>query len=214
MKITQIVILSAIVFLSIPVCAQRTIHVRLMDGDDQQIIREAVFKAGGKTFTPTADRNGSFKLSVPSVDTLVIESPFYPTKKVSIAENKTFFYVTLNEAVSAESEVNTVADEPASFPGGMEKFYEYASRNVVYTDEIKRAKVEGEVLVEFIIDTDGRVDRQSVQVVKGVHPACLPEAIRVIRESPPWIPAKSKGRSVRQKLTLPIVFQRPVKKRG
>lgn len=62
----------------------------------------------------------------------------------------------------------------------------------------------GTVLVRFVIGRNGGV--QEVQVVHGVSPALNDEAVRVVRKSPKWKPAKADGRTVRFTYTLPVVF--------
>lgn len=112
-------------------------------------------------------------------------------------------------------------DEPATFPGGMKKFYQYISKNLIYPKAAKENKLEGRVYVEFTIDQDGTVDTASVRAVSGEELAshnwmkgqiieneeCESEAIRLLRASPKWNPGMSRGKPVRQKMVLPIAFR-------
>ena len=63
----------------------------------------------------------------------------------------------------------------------------------------------GTVLVRFVIGRNGGV--QEVQIARGVSPALNDEAMRVVRKSPKWKPAKADGRTVRVTYTLPVVFE-------
>lgn len=63
----------------------------------------------------------------------------------------------------------------------------------------------GTVLVRFVIGRNGGV--QEVQIARGVSPALNDEAMRVVRKSPKWKPAKMDGRTIRVTYTLPVVFE-------
>jgi protein TonB len=43
--------------------------------------------------------------------------------------------------------------------------------------------------------------------VKGIGAGCDEEAVRVLKEVPPWNPAKQRARYVRQRMVLPIIFK-------
>jgi protein TonB len=46
-----------------------------------------------------------------------------------------------------------------------------------------------------------------VKAIKGVGAGCDEEAIRIIQESPKWKPGKQRGRPVKQRVVVPIVFK-------
>lgn len=65
--------------------------------------------------------------------------------------------------------------------------------------------IQGRVLVDFIVDKEGKVT--DVRVIRGVDPLLDDEAIRVISASPKWKPGKVNGNRVRTSITLPIEFR-------
>ena len=65
--------------------------------------------------------------------------------------------------------------------------------------------VQGKVFVEFVANKDGSIS--DVKVLKGIGFGCDEEALRVMRNSPDWIPAQHKATKVRQKMVLPITFK-------
>ncbi|MCM1177207.1 MAG: TonB family protein [Bacteroidales bacterium] len=65
--------------------------------------------------------------------------------------------------------------------------------------------IQGRVLVDFIIDKDGKVT--DVKVIKGVDQVLDDEAVRVISASPKWRPGRLKGNKVRTSMTLPVEFR-------
>lgn len=74
-----------------------------------------------------------------------------------------------------------------------------------YPESEVRNGIQGRVMVEFIINTDGKVS--DVRVTKGVSPELDDEAVRVISASPKWKPGKVKGEKVRCSLTIPVEFR-------
>ena len=69
--------------------------------------------------------------------------------------------------------------------------------------------VSGKVFIQFIIDTLGVVN--NIRILRGVDPSIDAEAIRVIKLSPLWLPAKQNGRKVKQEFTIPLNFELPKK---
>ena len=65
--------------------------------------------------------------------------------------------------------------------------------------------IQGRVLVEFIINKDGKVS--DVKVVKGVSEELDAEAVRVIAASPKWKPGKVDGEKVSCSMTIPVEFR-------
>jgi protein TonB len=65
-------------------------------------------------------------------------------------------------------------------------------------------KAHGEVLVNFVINREGRV--WYAKVVKPVHPALDQEAIRVIYSMPKWKPGVNHGETVNVTYNIPIKF--------
>jgi periplasmic protein TonB len=98
-----------------------------------------------------------------------------------------------------------IVENPASFPGGMDKFYEYLKKNLVYPKDAKRMDIQGKVFISFVVGKDGALS--DIKVVKGIHPSCDAEALRVLQASPAWQPAKQRGKPVRYRMTVPIVFK-------
>lgn len=65
--------------------------------------------------------------------------------------------------------------------------------------------VQGRVLVQFVVEKDGKVT--DVHVVKSVDPSLDKEAVRVVAAMPKWIPGKLNGSAVRVKYTVPVTFK-------
>lgn len=102
-----------------------------------------------------------------------------------------------------EDPFNVVEDMPA-FPGGMEAMIQFISSNIKYPADAKKQKVDGRVLVNFVVEKDGSITE--VKVIKPAFPSLDAEAIRVVKAMPKWKPGYQRGKAVRVQFTMPINF--------
>lgn len=91
-----------------------------------------------------------------------------------------------------------------SFPGGMDKFYQYLGKAVKYPAEAQKNNIQGKVFLSFTVEKDGTLS--DIKVEKKLEPSLDAEAIRIVKASPKWIPGKQEGKPVRVKYNLPISF--------
>jgi len=103
------------------------------------------------------------------------------------------------------TEVFTVVEIQAEFPGGITKLNEFISANLRYPKKAKRKKIEGTVYVEFIIQKDGTVT--DPKVIKGISKECDAEALRIAQIMPNWRPGKQRGIAVKARFVYPIKFK-------
>jgi len=92
-----------------------------------------------------------------------------------------------------------------SFAGGMEGLMRYLSRNIKYPVTAQKAGIQGRVLVQVIIDSNGNVTNP--KITKSVDPSLDAEAIRVTANMPKWQPGMQRGKAVNVKYTFPIEFK-------
>ena len=104
-------------------------------------------------------------------------------------------------------EVFLNVDEPAMPVGGYSAFYEYIGMNVRYPKDARNARATGKVMVEFVVEKDGSISRESIKVLKSPRQSLSDEAIRLMRGAPHWVPGKKGGVTVRTKKVLPITFK-------
>ena len=102
-----------------------------------------------------------------------------------------------------KNKVLSFKKNPAELPE--EELFKYLAYNMIYPADAAKNKVEGRVLVTFVIEHDGSIS--NVNVVNSVYPSLDKEAIRVVSEMPKWIPGKANGKTVRVKYTIPITFR-------
>jgi TonB family protein len=79
------------------------------------------------------------------------------------------------------------------------------NRGPRYPDALRRAKVEGEVLMQFVVDQAGQVDMSTVKVLRSSDPQFT---AAVQRGLPSWrfAPAEVNGRRVKQLVQMPFQF--------
>ena len=98
-----------------------------------------------------------------------------------------------------------VVETAPSFPGGMTALNQFLSRNIVYPIIAQENGIQGRVILQFVVNTDGSI--VDIVVVRGVDPSLDREAIRVVQSMPRWTPGEQRGRKVRVRFTLPVNFR-------
>ena len=104
-----------------------------------------------------------------------------------------------------ENQIFTIVEEQAAPVGGMKSFYEFVGSKMKYPAQARRMGVEGRVFCEFVVNKDGTL--QDVKVIRGIGAGCDEEAIRVIQSAPAWKPGKQRGKAVRSRFNLAIIFK-------
>lgn len=97
----------------------------------------------------------------------------------------------------------SVQQQP-EYPGGMKAFYSYLSKNITYPESAKKNKEQGKVFLSFIVNKDGSLT--DLQIIRGLSESLNQEAIRVLKASPKWNPAKLNKQIVRVKYNLAVNF--------
>lgn len=74
---------------------------------------------------------------------------------------------------------------------------------IVYPPELYSMSIKGEVMLEMVIDDEGRVARS--EVLRSSHPAFEPYALQLIQDAE-FKPARKDGKPVASKVILPVHF--------
>ena len=99
----------------------------------------------------------------------------------------------------------TVVQKIPEFPGGWSAFMTWLTKNLKYPASAKQKKIQGTVVVSFIVNKDGSV--ASTKVSTSVDPLLDNEALRVMKMMPKWKPGMDKNKVCRTMIAVPIVFQ-------
>ncbi len=88
---------------------------------------------------------------------------------------------------------------------GMQSFYDYIVQNINYPIKAREKNIQGEVVVSFTVDKKGEITE--VKAKNDIGGGCKEEAERVIKNSPKWNPAKQRGKTVKVRMNIPIIFK-------
>jgi N-acetylmuramoyl-L-alanine amidase len=92
----------------------------------------------------------------------------------------------------------------ANYPGDAEGWKAYLFKNLKYPQAAVSNEVQGEVIVEFVVNTDGSISK--VHAISGPK-ELRSESVRVVKESGYWVPAMNKGAKVASYKKQPIVYK-------
>ena len=112
--------------------------------------------------------------------------------------------VAQTENASSRDEIFQVVEEMPEYPGGMSELMKYFSTNMRYPKEAQSKGIQGRVIVQFVVEKDGSIT--DAKVMKPVDPQLDAEALRAVNAMPKWTPGKQRGKAVRVRYTLPVMF--------
>lgn len=121
-------------------------------------------------------------------------------------------------------------DHAPQYPGGVQELIKFLSNNIKYPVEAEHYGVEGRVMINFVVETDGTVSDMKVvdtelknrlsdkkfskysdidkyAMREQGEGQLKEEALRVVGKMPHWEPAKRRGHPARVRYTLPISFK-------
>ena len=98
-----------------------------------------------------------------------------------------------------EEDFFIAVEEMPVLKGGLKGIQE----RIKYPDIAKKANIQGRVYVQFIVNEQGEVE--DPVILRGIGGGCDEEALRVIKDTK-FSPGLQRGRPVRVRYSLPIVF--------
>jgi TonB family protein len=101
-------------------------------------------------------------------------------------------------------EIITVVESMPQFIGGEEALQKYLITNAIYTTSALKDGSSGTVYVTFVIDENGNIVEP--RILRGVHHDLDSISLRMIKNMPPWIPAKLRGKPVKYQFNQPVKF--------
>ncbi len=110
-----------------------------------------------------------------------------------------------NSAADPDAPLAVAPDVPTRPVGGTETFFDWIQQHQVYPRLARQRKIQGRVMVEFMVQPDGSLT--DARVLKKMGSGLDEEALRLIKTAPKWEPATYKGRPLKQKMVLPVIFQ-------
>jgi protein TonB len=98
-----------------------------------------------------------------------------------------------------------VEQKPTFNGGDANEFSKWVNSRLVYPELAKDNGIEGRVVLQFTIDTDGRV--RDVTVLGSPDESLSREAVRVVSSSPKWEPGRQRDRAVKVSYTFPVIYR-------
>ncbi len=81
----------------------------------------------------------------------------------------------------------------------------FLQTNIQYPEVAKKKHLTGNVVVAFVIETDGSLS--NLEIKRDIGSGCGAEVLRVLRLMPAWIPGRLQGTAVRVKVVRPVSFR-------
>jgi TonB family protein len=106
-----------------------------------------------------------------------------------------------------KEEVFRFVEVMPEFPGGMDALMKYIQRNIAYPEFEKDQNIQGTVVAEFIVTTEGTLE--NIRIIRPVKNSKYfnAEVIRVIKKMPNWKPGTQSGEPVKVRFNLPVTFK-------
>lgn len=111
------------------------------------------------------------------------------------------------KASTVDPELNALfcsVGEMPVFPGGLDSLISYAKKNLYYPESAIRDSVQGRVMLQFTVDTSGKVidEKVKISVRTDLDTLCL----TMLKKMPIWETGRLEGRAVAVKFLWPIKF--------
>ena len=149
-------------------------------------------------------KNGVVLITTKNAERYAVKATLDYTPSTAKSDDTEVVVVDM-ETETNDSEAFDVVEKMPEFPGGVEALMKFLSENIHYPEAASKAKKQGRVLVNFIVEKDGSIT--NVHVLQKVDDNLDAEAVRVIGAMPKWTPGMQGGKAVRVKYTVPIVFR-------
>ena len=110
------------------------------------------------------------------------------------------------EEEKTEEEVFVIVEDMPTFKGGdINKFRDWVQKRIRYPEIAVENSIQGRVFITFVVETNGTIS--GVTVTRSVDTLLDEAAKEAVMASPKWEPGMQRGRPVRVRYSIPIIFQ-------
>jgi protein TonB len=99
-------------------------------------------------------------------------------------------------------------ESESTFEGGGKGWQQYLNRNLRYPRDAIMAGIQGDVRVAFLVDDKGAI--QDIWMIRSVARSLDEESMRLMKQSPLWIPAVKDGHRVKSYKIQPFRYRAQV----
>ena len=147
---------------------------------------------------------------------LSVSCPGYETRKIKISgqqlkvvlkESSNTTKLSTTDTSPIEGEILRICENMPQFPGGEQAMLKFIADNTKYPKEAKERGIEGRVMVEVIIDKNGKI--REPKIILSNDQSLNNEAMRVVQSMPDWEPGTLRGEPKNVRYTISFRFQIP-----
>ena len=185
-------------------------NVKILRGVDPELDKEAVRVVSAMPkWKPGTQRGEAVRVRFTVPVMFRLTEAKIPVKYAPI-ENKNNELVVVGYApegttVPEEGTIFEVVEQMPEYPGGMPAMMEFISKNIKYPAAAQKAKIQGRVTIQYIVNTEGNLI--TTRDLRSAAPLLDAEAIRLTTIMPKWKPGMQRGQAVNVKYTVPIMFR-------
>jgi len=129
---------------------------------------------------------------------------FNCTAQVDSTKQKAPPPVTDSSKIASDSDTFLKVEIESEFPGGAEGWRNFLQNNLTYPAKAVRKRIQGTVVLQFIVCTDGTVcDIEAISGPEELRKA----AVEAMKKTPNWPPAVQFGKHVKSYKKQPIVYR-------
>lgn len=107
----------------------------------------------------------------------------------------------------ADKELFYIVEDMPQFPGGKKAMSDFIYSHLEYPEEAYKKGLEGDVLVQFTVNSEGKVVNPSV--LESTDKIFEKAALNAISSMPTWKPGSQRGRKVAVLFSTRVVFKMP-----
>ena len=188
------------------------INGQIIDADDESPLMGSSILIKGGTVGTSSDLDGKFTIVVPNDSAVLVFSYIgYITQELKVGNNRELIIKlnidnnTLSEVVMIQSKSEVGSQLPPRPKQGFFQFKRYIRDNLIYPKEAIDNNIEGKVIIEFTVQSNGTLS--DFKVIESLGYGCDQEAIRLIREGPAWLPAEKDGQKISDQVRRSIRFK-------
>ena len=139
-----------------------------------------------------------------SSDATVATKPVTPKKRKIVVD---FTPVAKPQKPAAGKDgIYVYSEVSPPFPGGQSAIEDYINNHIEYPQLALDNNTEGRAGISFVVNEDGKIS-DAHAMGKPLGEGLDEEAVKVISAMPNWTPGTVKGKRVKTRMTLPIVFE-------
>jgi len=197
--------------------ADRTVEGLITDADTGARLIAANVRVVGTAIGGATDPDGRYRLTNVPDDEQILQVSFvgYETRYLRLAEGETERDVALTTAnvpppppvavgasQASAPDVFDVVEEVPQLIGDLEGL----QSRVVYPEDAKEAGIEGQVVVQFIVNAEGGVEE--AVAIRSPDERLSEAALAAVRASR-FEPGRQHGRAVKVRFAVPVMFRLP-----